>query len=171
MPLLSTPVAVIELPVSNRVVENTIIRQKARYESLEISQTESGECTVKLWVAVTPYALAEDGDYGQRMPPDFITRRIALLADNNTAVDPAANGALLYIRLTASTALNFAAGTIEEIPNADLPSAWRDYLNSKPESMRLQGDFFCTLRDTQPVLIKGLLEDHIRQADAMGRFS
>jgi hypothetical protein len=169
MPLVALPTQIIEMPVADRVFGATVIKQKARYQKLIIGD-ENGTTTVQLLVKVTQYAFdAETGGYGAQLPVDFPERLITLLADNDTAVKPT-DGTLLYIKMSNSAALNCLTGKLEEIPQTG-GGTWRTYLAAKPEPLALQGDFFSLLRDTQPVLIAGLIRQHIQQADAMGKFA
>ena len=106
MPLIDLPVAVIELPVSDRIQGATLIKQKARYADIDIPQ-DGERISVKLHLTVSMYAATADGGYGEPLTGDgFSTYPKVLVADNNTAVyfnhadstDPD-NGAIRYIQL------------------------------------------------------------------------
>ena len=50
-----TPTPIV-LPVSNRVVGDTVIKQQARFASLLHLQTDEGECSARISVRVSLYA-------------------------------------------------------------------------------------------------------------------
>ncbi|MDF7809901.1 hypothetical protein [Hymenobacter sp. YC55] len=167
MPLVSLPVTTIELPVSDRRSGATVVKQKARYHGLNINQQADGTCSVLMQLSVTQYAATEAGEYGERLTWEGVSSYPkTLVADNNTAVDPQ-SGAILYILVSSETVLDFVKQQYISISE----SSWHDFLNSRPEALALQGDFFCVLRDTQDIRIRFLIEHHIEAADAMGRFT
>ena len=153
----------IELPVSDRVFQDTILKQKAWYDVIEIRQLRGGGAEAVLWVEVRAYARLGEG-YGEPLPPGTVMpRRIGLRADNNTAVTP--EGELRYLLINEAQALNLVTGATEPIT-----TDWHDFLRAKDESLYLQGDLFAQLRDRQDVRIRHLILLHITNADAMGRF-
>ena len=176
MALLTPTIELIEIEVSDRVFDGTRWKQKALFSQLIVEQAANGENQARMKLLVAPYAVAVGGGYGQRLPADSPTREITLMADNNTAVDPA-TGALLYLRLNPRSVFNYVTSAVEPLPVVEFPAAatasdpWLEYLNSKPETLMLQGDAFAVMRDTQDVRIRALIIQHIQQADQMGRFA
>lgn len=166
-----TPIAPV---VADRVFDNSIIKQKiAPRKRLIIDELEDGSCTVLLQLQVQPYSLTAEGTHGQPLPADYPARPVPLVADNNTAVDPA-TGALRYIKVTESSAVNVLTQQLEQIPalEPDQPgSPWLAWLDNKPEPLALQGDHFAMVRDTERINLRELYEQHIRQADLMQKFA
>lgn len=179
MPLFDIPVESIIVPVSDRVQEATLIKQKARFVDISMPDNPA-EPSVKLHIMVHMYAATAEGEYGNALneqihPPYAKT----LVADNNTAVyfnpqdpqDPQ-NGAIRFIQLQQdSTALDFITRQVVELPAVENGSAWRSFLQAQAAPLALQGNFFAKVRDTASVVIRELVEHHISQADLMGRFS
>ncbi|MDF7813597.1 hypothetical protein [Hymenobacter sp. YC55] len=169
MPLISLPFSDIVLPVSDRVAGSTIVKQKAHSPRLSVDEQSRA---VHLLLTVSLFAATEQGNYGPALSgPGFSDYQVTLVADNNTAVNPQKEGAICYIRISPELALNFLTKEPVPMPVVENGDSWRSFLDSLPEPLALQGDFFCFLRDTQPVLMRKLIEDHIQQADLMGRFA
>lgn len=151
-PLLP-PRSIIEVPVSDRVLGDTRIKQKARFTTLTHEQGLDGVSRATIRLVVTMYAAAGD-DFGPALTAaGFSTRTVDLTAANDTLVDA-------------------ATGEILAINTGQQPAEWAAIVASFPQDTMLQGDFFEYLRDHGlPGTIRQLLEHHIQQADAMGRFA
>lgn len=155
MPLISPPHTHIELPVADRIVADTRIRQKCAFAMLRHTQNEAGECCAHIGVLVTLYAADDAAAEGFGRPltgPGFSSYAAELVADNNTLVD-------------AQT------GAIQAIRQGENDASWRAKIDAFPQPTMLQGDFFEYLRENQPVRIGDMIRQHIQQADAMGRFA
>jgi len=156
MPLQPYPRTLIEVPVSDRVIADTRIKQKARFYSLLHTQEVNGVSRVIIKLLVSLYAAdsaAPDG-YGDKLiSAGFSAYECELSADNNTLVDPAQAGAILAIRGAATDA------------------QWQATIERFAQDTMLQGDFFEYLREQQPILIGEMIRHHIAAADAMGRFA
>ena len=156
---LYTPTPIV-LPVSDRVVGDTVIKQKARFAGLLHLQTDEGECNARITVRVSLYAAdatAPDG-YGPLLDGPGLSRYTAeLVADNNTLVDKRDGSILLYNGKLA----------IRQLLSAQ---EWEEA--AAPAYAMLQGDFFELLRENGlPGTIADMIRLHIQQADAMGRFA
>lgn len=145
----------IELPVADRVSGDTRIRQRARFLSLVHGQSSDGACTAVITVLVSLYA-AQGEDYGEALSgPGLSTYTVSLSADNQTLVD-AGTGQILAIR------------------QGEQPADWQARIDelSQERTTMLQGDFFEYLRDNGlPGTMRQMIEQHIQQADEMGRFA
>jgi hypothetical protein len=99
------------------------------------------------------YAAAGEG-YGPALTAaGFSTRTVDLAAANDTLVDA-------------------ATGEILAINTGQQPAEWTAIIAGFEQDTMLQGDFFEYLRDNGlPGTIRQLIEHHIQQADAMGRFA
>ncbi|WP_210522249.1 hypothetical protein, partial [Hymenobacter terricola] len=88
MALISAPTPLIVIPVSDRAVLGTRLKQQARFIQLRHSQDEAGLCAAYIDVEITMYAAAADGDgYGPELTAEgFLRRQKTLVADNNTVV-------------------------------------------------------------------------------------
>jgi len=136
--------------VSDRVVGDTIIKQKATFVSLSHNQNTSGSYA-SIQVLVEMYANVA-GDYGDKLSgPGIGTYYVTMNAENNTIVN-AETGAILHVR------------------NGESEAVWQALAELSPEPVMFQGDFFEMLRE-QPVKIADLIRAHIANADALGRFS
>ena len=156
LPYSPTP---IELPVSSRVVGDTIFRQKARFMDLTHTQSPEGTCRVVVRVLVSLYAAQGEG-FGPMLSGLGVSPYIMeLVADNNTLVEATTGdiltgeGGKLYIR-----------GKVSE-------QEWEAASTSSPTPLMYQGDFFEYLRENSPINISALIRQHINQADQMGKFS
>jgi hypothetical protein len=153
MPLAPYTPTLIELPISDLVAGDTVLKRKARFLSLLHRQEPDGTCTVFIDVLVMPYSKSGI-DYGAAITnPGVVPYKATLTAANDTLVD-AASGAILC---------TFPLGTPQSAKDAKIASF--------SQSTMYQGDFFCMLRDTQSVKIGGMIIQNIQQADAMGRFA
>ncbi len=142
----------IEVPVADRRIGDTLIKQKFRFTTLTHEQNLDGVCRVAINGVVTMYA-SEGGEYGPALTAaGFTARPVTMAADNQTLVD-AATGAILAIQQDESAA------------------EWAARINSFPQDTMLQGDFFEYLREHADVRIGDLIRQHIAQADALGRFA
>ena len=153
MPLQAYPRTPITLPVADRRVADTLVRQQAMFLQLTHTQAEDGQCRATVTVRVDLYAAAGDG-YGQRlMGNGFSSYTVQLVAANDTLVD-AQTGAILAIQLPGQS-------------GAD----WQAHLDSFSQATMLQGDFFEYLRENQPIKIGDMIRQYIQQADAAGKFA
>jgi len=151
MPVATYIPGLIELAVSDRIQDDTIIKQKVRFVSLLHSQDQSGVCVALIRVLVFPFSAAA-GDFGAPLTGPYARAyETELVADNQTLVD-AATGEIVAIRYLL---------TAEQ---------WQDMLASERQTM-LQGDFFHYLRENADVRIGDMIRQHIAQANAMGRFA
>ncbi|MBF9239473.1 hypothetical protein I2I05_18920 [Hymenobacter sp. BT683] len=157
MPLYEPPRDLIETPVCDRVIGETLFKQVARFKKLDHEQTREGVCSAIITVQVTLHA-SVDGQAGpvlsgQGFDHDGYEQK--LVADNETIVDPATDQ-LLAIRHHSIHGLNPA----EE---------WENAVNA-PQTTMYQGDYFMMVRKYSPIDIDGMIEDHIARADTMGKF-
>lgn len=144
-----------ELPISDLQAGDTILKQKAVFQQLRHEQDNDGYCVVYIGLRIDLYA-SVNGEYGERLSGRGINSYGATLtAANDTLVD-AQTGQVLGVQAAGETA-----------------EAWRariDELSQTADTL-LQGDFFRLLRDNGlPGTIRQLIEHHIQQADALGRF-
>jgi hypothetical protein len=157
MPLLPYTPPLIELPISDLQVGDTVIRRKARFESLLHQQDASGQSFVRIMVRVCPYA-AEGSGYGEALTgPGFASYQAQLGADNLTLVDATPGeqaGAILAVRQLGQS-------------DAD----WQDVADAFPQPVMLQADFFVYLRENEAIKIADVIRHHIQRADALGRFA
>jgi hypothetical protein len=141
----------IELPVSDRVYQDTTFKQKARFTKLVHDQSET-ESKVVVTVLVTMYA-NDNGTYGMLMTgKGFQPYPVDMTADNSCLVD-AETGEILAERTTESNA------------------HWAAIADLHPKNVMWQGDFFEMLRDSQDIRIGNLITQHIQNADRLGRFA
>lgn len=150
MPLLPFKSNRIEIALSDRVYNDTIIKQKATFTSLIHTQNEI-ESRAIITILVTMYA-NDNGEFGTLLSgPGFQPYQVNLVADNNCIVN-AESGEIIAVRTTESTEIWLAKAELLE------------------ENAMFQGDFFEMLRDTQPIRIGELIKLHITQADSMNKF-
>lgn len=101
MPLLPYTPPLIELPISDLQLGDTLVRRRARFESLLHRQEADGQSLVRITVRVCPYA-AEGAGYGPALTgPGFASYLAELGADNRTLVDATPGeqaGAILAVR-------------------------------------------------------------------------
>ncbi len=155
MPLLPGARTPLELIVADRVVADTVIRQKARRTGFECQFWDTGECVARIVTTVTMYAAdatAPDGLGPALTAAGFAPREVVLHADNQTVVD-AATGALLCTR------------------RGEAEADWQAKVDGYAQPTMLQGDFFAFLCEHVPVKINDMVRLHMQQADAMGRFA
>jgi hypothetical protein len=147
IPFTSTPIII---PVSDRTFNDTIIKQKAKFISLNHNQNDKES---KATVTVEVYMYGNDnGDYGSLLTgPGFQPYTYNLTADNDCIVK-VADGSIVAIR-------------------TDEPSEiWNAKALLCEDDVMFQGDFFEMLRETQSIKIGDLIRQHITNADALGRF-
>ena len=150
MPLAPYTTTQIEIPVTDRVFNDTTIKQKAVFTTLTHTQNEKSSKAV-IEVLVSMYA-NDNGDYGQKLSGQGFSPYFSKLgADNDTIVN-AQTGEILLVRTDESDAL------------------WQARADMHPDTVMFQADFFLMLRDTQTIEIGNLIKQHITQADALGRF-
>lgn len=144
MPLIPTARDFLDVDVSDRTPG---VKQRARWLSMLATQNPlTGAVSVQLQVQVSQYTQDEAGGYGERLTGKGINAYpVPLIADNNSAVDPQ-TGAVRYMRTAES--------------DAD----WQALLESKPEPLMLQGDWFLALM-SQQIAITPLLRGFMEQAD------
>lgn len=152
MPLVTPQNELIVINLTDRVFQNTTIKQKATFSGLEHRQNSDGVSSALIMVLVQYFA-DSDGDYGVHLHdkgvPD-VTKY--LVADNDTVVD-ASTGAILAIKTD---------GNRDE---------WESIVNGYEQNVMLQGDFFGYLRDNASIIIGDMIRQHIAQGDAMGKFA
>jgi hypothetical protein len=157
MPLVPFAPPLIELPISDLQVGDTLIRRKARFESLLHQQSADGQSFVRITVRVCPYAAAGAG-YGQALTgPGFASYQAQLGADNMTLVDASSGeqaGAILAVR---------GLGQTDE--------DWQAVAAAFAQPVMLQADFFVYLRENEAIKIADVIRHHIQRADALGRFA
>ncbi len=171
MPYLEGARKLIEIEVSDRVYADTRFKQKAIFQSLNHYQNiDNGESSISVTVLVrchaaiaVPAPVLEEGlepesdyvpkyEYGEVLTNKGIPDRyVQLIANNDTVV-------------------NMLDGTIIAIRQGETNEEWQTLLNSFEEQVMLQGDFFEYLRTNAPILIGQMVENHILNADLMGRF-
>jgi hypothetical protein len=141
MPLISPPRTFIDVPVTDRTPG---VKQQARWNSLQAQQNpETGVLQLNVGVLVQPYA-DDNGAYGERLFGKGINPwNVLLVGNNDCAVNPD-TGEVLYLRTTETDA------------------QWVDLLNSKPEPLILQGDWFLGY---MAVHITPLLQSFMQAAD------
>jgi hypothetical protein len=161
----SNPVVV---DVSDRLPGN--IKQRAFWEKeMSIAPQGDGSIQVLMPVTVRLYEADATGGYGAELNRNgFTSWSYPLRTDNLTAVDQM--GQLRYMRETDTTARDLLTGLEVALPDAD-GDKYLAWLGSLPETLLLQNFFFKLLFDTQDVRLRTLVEQNIKQADAMGRFA
>ena len=149
MPLLTPYRQKIQVPVSNRVYGDTIIKQDVVFVRLQHNQDYiSGVSTAEIMLLLRAYS-SINGNVGVPLNDKGIPDRlIQLVADNSTLVD-VATGALLAIR------------------TGETNEAWNTLIGTFPQNTMLQGDYFAWLRDNHPLRIKDMILANITQADTM----
>ena len=151
MPLIPFTSNSIEIEITDIVLKDTVIKQKAIFTGLYHTQT-NGECRVSIFTSITMYA-SDNGAYGDVLTGSgFQSFTVELVADNHTVVN-ALDGSILAIRKLEDDA------------------QWLSLADSFDVPTMLQGDYFETVRNTQSINISDLIKYHILQADAMGKFS
>jgi hypothetical protein len=147
MPLVPFEHQYIDVEVSDRVSAGTVIKQRARFLSMLATQhPTAGVVIVTIKVRVDLFA-DNMGQYGEQLQGKGLSSYdVTLLADNNSAVDPA-TGAVLLMRTN------------------QLDTEWQQQLASYPAPLMLQGDWFEMLLNTQSVAIGPMLRQFIEQAD------
>lgn len=147
MPLSLYTHEFVEVEVSDRIFAGTTIKQKARFSNMSIVQKDNGDVSLLVWVRVSLYANVE-GAYGELIAGNgFSAYDIPLTANNDSAVDPS-TGLVLYQKTNQNA------------------QGWLDFLNSKPEPLILQGNYFEHMLHHSPVEIGPMLVSFIKQADA-----
>ena len=118
-------------------------------------ESAQGECSATILLQIKLYAALGDG-YGEELVgPGFSSYEKVLSADNSTLVD----------------ARPEEAGSVLAVRSGENATQWQAVVDSFPQPTMLQGDFFAYLRDNGlPGTIRQLIEHHIQQADALGRF-
>lgn len=155
MPLISHPPTPIIVEVSDRKINDTVIKQKVVFQRLEHRIQPDGTARVGVSILVELYAASGAG-YGEKLSGNgFNPYYDELVADNDTIVD-AQTGDILAINING-----FGHKSQDD---------WTKQANEFKQNVMFQGDFFEVLRDTQPVEIGALIRQHITQADAMGKF-
>lgn len=146
------------------------IKQRVFWEKeLRIVPQADGSIQVFMPVTVRLFEADAAGGYGQELNRNgFVAWPYELRTDNLTAVDEA--GQLCYLRETEATARDLRTGQPIALPAAegDRYLAW---LQALPEKLLLQNFFFKVLFDNQDVRLRALVEQNIRQANALGRFA
>lgn len=151
MALVNYKTRKIEIELADRVIADTVIKQKAKFISLYHSQNET-DSFATITVTVSLYS-ADNGVYGAELTgAGFSSYNVVLIADNNTIVN-AQTGAILLIRSYESN------------------EVWKATAEQFTENVMFQGDFFEMLRDTQSINIGDLIKQHITQANEMGKFN
>ncbi len=153
MPLLTPTRELIRVPLTDRVFNDTVIKQEAVFDTLEHRQDAiNGVAQVHVVVVVRSYA-NDNGEFGialhDKGMPD---KRVYLVADNLTVV-------------------NAETGEIVLIQAADNYFTWEEDIEALEGNVMFQGDFFLQLRDNAPIVIGDMIRQHIAQADAMGKFA
>jgi len=140
-----------ELEVSDLVRGKTHLKQKVRFLRLE---HDDANRTATVHIQVVPYALAEDGSYGEAQTrPPFTSYFDAIVASNSRLVDMR-NGAILAERSFGTPAADADwLAAIARIETSAVPAMY-------------QGDYFLYLRDNQPLIIGDVIRQYIQQADA-----
>jgi hypothetical protein len=139
----------IELRISDLVPG--VIARLARFRAFAHDQAPNGVCSVgaKVWVTLVRLVDGELGPpYENKATQEY---EVSLVGDNNTIVD-AATGEILLIKTT------------QDVPE------WDDIAEAYPQMVMYQGDFFELVRKHSPLDLEEMIEQNIRQADAMGRF-
>lgn len=147
MPLAPHTPKFIEVEVADRVYGSTIFKQKARFMHMDIDQNVyTGVVFVLVRLRVFLFANV-GGAYGDEITGNGISGYdVTLIADNNCAVD-VTTGDVKYIRVN------------------ETDKEWATLLDSKPENLMFQGDFFEVLMHTAPVQIEPLLRNFMTQAN------
>jgi hypothetical protein len=147
MPLIPFEHQPIVVAVADRTSAGTTFKQKAQFLSLHAAQNPAtGEVTVTIRVRVDLYA-SDAGQYGELLSGKGLSSyEVTLLADNNSAVDP-------------------ATGAVQLMRTNELPSEWQALLEAHPAPLMLQGDWFEMLLNNQPVAIGPMIRQFIEQAN------
>lgn len=155
MPLITHTPSPIVVEVSDRKINDTVIKQKVVFQRLEHRIQTDGTSRVGVSILVELYA-ANGTAYGEKLTGNgFNSYYDELVADNNTIVDVQTGDIL---------AINVIAFGYKNQPD------WIQQANDFKQDVMFQGDFFEVMRDSQPVQIGALIRHHITQADAMGKF-
>ena len=142
----STP---IEIPVSDRVSGDTVIKQKATFVSLYHCQ-ENGESKASIDVIVKLYGVSGDTYGAELQGPGFFPYRVTLVADNRTIV-------------------NAQTGEIKAIRQFETDEEWIAKAEGFDEPVMFQGDFFEMLRGMD-IKISDLIQANIVHANEMNKF-
>ncbi|MFD2717915.1 hypothetical protein ACFST9_04265 [Hymenobacter monticola] len=156
MPIIQPTIEKIEVQLSDRIFNDTIIKQVAIFTRLEHRQhPETKVCSALVDVLVKSYS-NDNGVNGIHLHDKGVyDRTVPLVADNNTVV-------------RATT------GEIVSINPMPFPNqAWKIAVDAIAENQDVmyQGDFFWMLRESQEINIGGLIRQHILAADQMGKFA
>lgn len=137
----------IEVEVSDRIYNETIFKQRAKFLGMEIWQSPvNNTVTVLVKMLVTLYA-SVNGGYGNEITgKGLVPYQVTLVADNNCGVNPQTGG-ILHVRTTESD------------------TDWDSLLQADAQPLMLQGDFFNMLMHSQAVEIEPMLRNFILQAD------
>ena len=154
MALITHPRTLIEVPLTDRVFDDTTIKQDAIFIGLRHDQNhDTGVGIVSITVLVKSFA-SDNGAKGIYLgDKGMYDKRIDLVADNDTIVN-AATGEILAIRTRMMT-----------------PNDWQSIIDALTVDYAYQGDFFIQLREAAPIVIGDMIRQHIAQADAMGKFA
>ena len=164
MNFLTSPRAFIDLRLADLVQADTRFGQVARFRRLVHEQDAAGVCSVQIETQILVYCLVGQ-ELGERLPDTrFVTLSVNLKGNNHTLVE-AATGKILAIRDVPEN-----AGSPVTPGTADA-AEWGELCRSYDQGAMLQGDWFETVRDTQPVPIGAWILVNMQQAARMGRFS
>ena len=151
MPIQSYTPPPFELEVSDLVRGKTQLKQKVQFQRLEHDDVAR---TATVHILVVPYAVTEEGGYGEAQTrPPFTSYPDQIVASNNRLVDMR-NGAILAERKFGTpTADADWLAAIDRVEASQVPAMY-------------QGDYFLYLRDNQPLVIGDVIRQYIQQADA-----
>lgn len=151
MPLLTPPRDLIQMPVADRRLGDTVVRQLATFVQLRHVQELNGECSAVIALRISLFAAAGEGFGPALAGPGFSDYMAELRADNNCLV-VAQTGKILAVR------------------GNETEADWLERCNAFAGDTMLQGDFFRALREGQAVKIGEMIRQYIQNADAAGKF-
>jgi hypothetical protein len=170
----------IELEISDKVIQSTIVKRKAKLFSLTYSPQEE---QVVINIAIFPFAATSEGGYGASLAYSglFQVEYKQLIADNNTLVNPS-TGEILVDKIPSNIDSVFAAPIPEivEVPE-QLDEAGNIIQGHVPgvsaipagplfgQDAMYEFEFYKLIAANQPVVIDNLIISKIQQADAAGR--
>ncbi|MBO3270765.1 hypothetical protein [Hymenobacter defluvii] len=141
----------IEVPVSDRIIGGTVVKQVARYVKMTDEQLPNGEVLVVIELKVFLFSV-DPHDPTQCGPaltgPGFASYPRFLHANNQTIVDG-------------------ETGAIQAIRTGQTEAEWAEVVASFSETEMFQGDFFLEMRDKRSVEIGPMIRQHIRAADLL----
>ena len=143
MPLITPQLIEIELEISDKIVDSTIMKRKAKLFSMVYNM--HAKCVVLNW-EVTFYSNNSDGSYGENLSaiaPKYTRENIA---DNTTAVDPTTGAIIPWEDLQPTITIDPVTG--DEI------------VTETPTPYMLQYDWFNQLGENVDINVHNLIRQY-----------